>query len=67
MKTYYSTFGWGSPYQDKYVEVHAESMTAAMAKMFEKFGKGWSIICMQEQFAGQAERYELTKLEVNWD
>lgn len=61
---FFLTFGYGSPFRNKYVEMEAEDAKDAIQRMFSRFGSSWAMIYTPEEFAGQIEQFGLTKLDV---
>lgn len=60
---WFFTFGQGSPYKDKYVEIwNAGSGTEARNIMFDAHGVKWAFCYTEEQFKFQCTAYRLTCL-----
>lgn len=58
-KSWYFTFGGGSPFAFEYVRIEAETLLEARELMFELFGAKWSMCYDEAKFEGQAEEYGL--------
>jgi len=59
---FYFTFGYGTPYRNKFVRIEAESFGQAREEMFKQFGRKWAFQYNEEDFAGQEDHFGLTEL-----
>lgn len=67
LKTYYFTFGFGQPHQDRYHIIRAYDYHKAREKMFERFGERWAGQYNDDEWVlpngkTQAQEYNLRKL-----
>ena len=63
MERYFFTFGFGSEDKDKYFVIDAIDYIEARRIMFERFGTKWAFQYSEQEFDGQAEKYDLTELK----
>lgn len=64
MQKFFATFGYGSPYKDYYVEIHADSEAEVRRVMVDGHSTKWSFIYSEEEFKPQVYRYALNCLVV---
>lgn len=62
MPKFYFTFGYGTPYRNRYIEIEAEDYGSARARMVELHGQKWAFQYTEEEFKGQAEQFGLIPL-----
>lgn len=63
MSSHYFTFGFGTPYRNKFVRIEADTKGEAREEMVRNFGLKWAFQYDEAGFAGQQERFGLTELE----
>lgn len=61
--TQYFTFGYGTPYRNKYVKMEADTKALCRERMVELYGLKWAFQYDEDKFQEQIDRFGLEELE----
>lgn len=63
MSFHYFTFGFGTPYRNKFVKIEADTKGQAREEMIRIYGLKWAFQYDESSWIGQEERFGLKELE----